>query len=55
MDCSLRFYYKYVANIRELNTLTKEILKTDFGRITHKALQLLYIDIKKHTTKMDCK
>lgn len=51
MDCSLRFYYKYVANIRELNTLSKEILKPDFGKITHKALELLYIDIKKKQPK----
>ena len=46
MDCSLRFYYKYVANIREINPISKEILKPDFGRITHKALEFLYSDIK---------
>ena len=46
MDCSLRFYYKYIANIREINPISKEILKPDFGRITHKALEVLYSDIK---------
>jgi len=47
MDCPLRFYYRYVANIRELNPISSEILKPDFGKITHKALEILYSDIIK--------
>ena len=42
MDCSLRFYFKYVANIREINEISSEILKPDFGRIAHKTLEDLY-------------
>ena len=45
MDCSLRFYYKYISNIRETNEFTYEIQKPDFGKITHKALEILYSDI----------
>ena len=47
MDCPLRFYYRYVANIREVNPISSEILKPDFGKITHKALEILYSDIIK--------
>ena len=45
MDCSLRFYYKYISNIRETNEFTYEINKPDFGKITHKALEIIYSDI----------
>ena len=47
MDCSLRFYYKYISNIREINDFTYEIQKPDFGKITHKALEILYSDVVK--------
>ena len=47
MDCSLRFYYKYISNIRETNDFTYEIQKPDFGKITHKALEILYSDVVK--------
>ena len=49
MDCSLRFYYKYISNIRESNEITSEILKPDFGKITHKALEVLYSDVIKNS------
>ena len=42
MDCSLRFYFKYVANIREIKEISSEILKPDFGRIAHKTLEDIY-------------
>ena len=42
MDCSLRFYFKYVANIKEIKEVSTEILKPDFGRIAHKTLEDLY-------------
>lgn len=45
MDCSLKFYYKYVANIKELNEISNEIPKLDFGKITHKVLEILYSDV----------
>ena len=47
MDCSLRFYYKYISNIRETNEFTSEIKRLDFGNITHEALKILYQDIIK--------
>ena len=49
MDCSLRFYYKYISNIRESNEISSEILKPDFGKITHKALEVLYSDVIKNS------
>ncbi len=51
MDCSLRFYYKYISNIRETNDFTYEIQKPDFGKITHKALEILYSDVVKKNNK----
>ena len=48
MDCSLKFYYKYISNIKEVNEFSSDILKADFGRITHKALEILYSDIIKN-------
>ena len=48
MDCSLRFYYKYISNIRETKEFTEEIQKPDFGKITHKVLEILYSDVVKN-------
>jgi hypothetical protein len=48
LECPLRFYYKYVANIRETYPISSDILKSDFGRISHKVLEDIYSDIIKN-------
>ena len=45
MDCSLRFYYKYLANIKQLAPYSENIGKPEFGKITHNALELVYNDV----------
>ena len=45
MDCSLRFYYKYLANIKQLTPYSENIGKPEFGKITHNALELVYNDV----------
>ena len=45
MDCSLRFYFKYLANIKQLTTYSENIGKPEFGKITHNALELVYNDV----------
>ena len=48
MDCSLRFYYKYVANIKQIIPFSENIEKLEFGKITHSALEIIYSDILKN-------
>ena len=48
LECPLRFYYKYVANIRETYPISSDILKSDFGKISHKVLEDIYSDIIKN-------
>ena len=42
IHCSLRFYYKYVAGLKELETDDENIEDRTFGNILHKTLELLY-------------
>ena len=48
MDCSLRFYYKYVANIKQLTPFSENIEKPEFGKIAHSALEIIYRDLLKN-------
>ena len=48
LECPLRFYYKYVANIRETYPISSDILKSDFGKISHKVLEDIYSEIIKN-------
>ena len=47
VSCSLKFYYKYVANIKEIMPYVDQIDKMVFGNLSHNALELLYQDIIK--------
>ncbi len=47
IDCSLRFYFKYIANFKEQNAVEEEFSQSAFGQILHKALENIYSDIKK--------
>jgi CRISPR/Cas system-associated exonuclease Cas4 (RecB family) len=44
MDCSLRFYFSYVAGIKEEDEATEEIDASGFGSLYHKTLELIYKD-----------
>ncbi|NOZ33756.1 MAG: hypothetical protein GXO80_00475 [Chlorobi bacterium] len=49
LSCSLKFYYKYVAGIKEPESQEDEFTPADFGSILHTALELIYSVLKKET------
>ncbi len=46
LDCSLRFYYHYIAGLKELDEISEEINYKVFGNILHKAIKRLYSPYK---------
>ena len=42
LDCSLRFYFRYLVRIKEREQESKELDPRDFGNIVHHALERLY-------------
>jgi len=42
LDCKLKFYYKYIAEIKEKEELKEEIDAVLFGNLFHYAIELLY-------------
>ena len=44
LHCSLRFYYKQIAGIREPDEEKTELSPDVFGRVFHTSMQLLYAD-----------
>ena len=42
MDCSLRFYFRYIARLPEPDSVTEEIDMATFGNLLHTAAQLMY-------------
>ena len=51
LECSLKYYYRYVAGVRESNFLNEDLEHVDIGKIIHKALELMFeenrvIDLK---------
>lgn len=42
LDCKLKFYYKYIAEIQEKDELKEEIDAVLFGTLFHYAIELLY-------------
>jgi RecB family exonuclease len=42
LDCSLRFYFRYIVKLREREQTSKELDARDFGNIVHKALEKIY-------------
>lgn len=42
LDCKLKFYYKYIAEIQEKDELKEEIDAVVFGNLFHYAIELLY-------------
>ena len=42
LNCNLRFYYRYIAQIPEPESILEEVEANVFGSILHKAMELLY-------------
>ncbi|MBW3466230.1 PD-(D/E)XK nuclease family protein [Arthrospiribacter ruber] len=42
LDCSLRFYFRYVAGLKESEEVASDVDAGVFGSILHKAIELLY-------------
>lgn len=45
LDCQLKFYFYYVANLRAKDEVTTEIDSATFGSIFHKSAELIYKDL----------
>ncbi len=45
LSCSLKFYYKYVAGMKEVKKSDDEFTPAEFGSIMHTALELIYKDL----------
>ena len=43
LDCSLKFYLRYIAHIKEPDELTDEIDAATFGNLLHNAMQNVYV------------
>lgn len=48
MDCSLRFYFKYVAGLNIPDEISAEIDSATFGSIFHKTAETIYKDLTQH-------
>ena len=46
IDCRLKFYYKYIARIKEPEEAVEEIGPMEFGNIFHRTLELAYLGKK---------
>ncbi|MCB9017160.1 MAG: PD-(D/E)XK nuclease family protein [Prevotellaceae bacterium] len=45
IDCSLRFYFRYVKGLKVEDDLTEEVEPSMFGTLFHKAAELLYREL----------
>lgn len=43
MECSLRFYFKYIVEIKEKEEIAEDIEGSMFGKLLHYAMQVLYL------------
>ena len=42
IDCSLKFYFRYIAGLKEAEEITEDIDSMLFGSIIHKSMEILY-------------
>lgn len=42
MDCNLKFYYRYVARLKEADDVSTQIDSSMFGSIFHRSVELIY-------------
>ena len=45
LSCSLKFYFRYIAGIKEPEVVKDEFTSAEFGSVLHKALELIYSDL----------
>jgi hypothetical protein len=43
LDCRLRFYYKYIAEVKEEDDISENVDPALFGNLAHAALEILYL------------
>ena len=48
LDCRLRFYYRYVAGLKQPDEVSAEIDSALFGTIFHRSAELVYTDLTQH-------
>jgi hypothetical protein len=54
LACPLRFYFRYAARIKEPEEVTEKVGHSLFGRLLHKAMEIIYTPwIKKEVTAQD--
>lgn len=53
MNCSLQFYFRYIAGIKEKELQNNEIAADTFGNILHDALEQLYLNSGDEVTEAD--
>jgi ATP-dependent helicase/DNAse subunit B len=51
LDCKLKFYFKYIADIKEREELKEEIDAVLFGNLFHYAMELIYEPFVQHTVE----
>ena len=42
LDCRLRFYFRYIDGLKEMEEVTDEIDHSVFGKLLHKTMELIY-------------
>ena len=42
LDCSLKFYFRYIEDLKEKEEMTDEIDPSAFGKLLHKTMELIY-------------
>lgn len=47
LSCPLKFYFRYVADIREAEEVSEEVDLPGFGKILHAAMEMIYSEIAK--------
>lgn len=52
LDCSLMFYFRYVARLRTPDEVSAEIDSALFGTIFHRAAELAYTELTSHTPEI---
>ncbi len=45
IDCSLKFYFKYIANLKPKQNIEEEINQITFGNLLHTALEYIYLKL----------
>lgn len=52
LDCQLKFYFKYIANIPEPKEVNADIESSTFGSIFHRSVELIYQKLSNNSQKV---